>query len=346
MALFRFMEFATPANTAADATTYNFALEFEVTEPNIELEGFRCYNVFAAQPQKSMRLYDVDTQTVVVGPVNMPTDQGWVEVVGIGFDLVQGKNYKVQVFFPSNSITYGYTPNVFTSSGITSGPGYAFSNSESTNGQGSYLDAGVGYATKTFNSTNYFVDVVLFKPDVVPGAAVAKVPSQADLNRVFNRIGIPATWPDDLSQTEPAAGSGIVVKTATTSGGSTSGGIVVQPQGNESVTANGSVTSPAADAAIATTAALTGLYRVMIKCIITGTTVATADTDNMDVNVATTSKAVLPVLVTGTTGMVEYTDWHEYYIRFASQACVVRAINVSTASSVYKAFIVATKVAD
>lgn len=113
-----------------------------------------------------------------------------------------------------------------------------------------------------------------------------------------------------------------------------------------STMANGSAAAPAAAAAIATTADLTaGTWDVEVTATISGTTVATLEADNMRLKIGGTAVAAVLVPVPGTAG--------------GSAAGVLRCrVNIptgvaplsvvananSTASSVYKAQIVASKV--
>lgn len=347
MALFNFLGNAVPANVVSENNTLNFGLEFEVIASDVEVAGFRYFNAEGGAAVKQMRLYAVAGQTVIYGPVNMPTDAGWVEVmVPDGPTLAIGSRYKVQVWLPVTQLDYGFTGGVFAS-GITSGPGYAFSDAQSTQGQGSFNSNGfASYATSDGNGTSYFADIILFQPDPPSGATVAGLPSEADRSRVLERIGIPAGWPDDVALPEPLAGSGIVVRSAAVAGGSLVGGTVVQPQGNESVGGAGTTAvDPVAGTVVATTAAIptAGLYRVEVRLAhIAGTAVAIDDL-NYAVRVNTTNKVTLAV--SRTNGV--FTSYSDIYVRVTvGQTINVAALGTGTAGVRDSAVIIATKVAD
>jgi hypothetical protein len=112
-----------------------------------------------------------------------------------------------------------------------------------------------------------------------------------------------------------------------------------------STTANGSVTSPGAGGAIATTANLTtGTWEIECKTFITGTTVAALESDNMKFQVGATPIATVINPVPGTTGA---TDTGELRIRVnlaANSPVSINAGVAGTAGAVYKASIVANKV--
>lgn len=346
MALFNFFGNTTPVNVTSENDNLNFGLEFEVTEPNIELAGYRVYVATAAQTATQCRLYDVLTQTVIDGPVVMPTDPGWQEVMlGAPVSLNVGTRYKLQRYLPDVDINYGFTAGVFATD-ITSGPIHAFSHAQSTNGQGTFKPGVEDYADQSFNQTNYFVDGVFFQPDTPVGEADMPVPSNTDKARVFYELAIPATWPDDVTATEQPTGSGIVTRAPAVAAGSTAGGMVVQPQGNESVSGAGTTTvDPVAGTVVATTGAIAtaGLYRVNVNIAhVAGTAVAIDDL-NYAVRVNTTHKATLAV--SRTNGV--FTSYEDIYVRVtAAQTINVAVLGTGTAGVRDSAVIIATKVAD
>lgn len=347
MALFNFLGNAVPANVVSENNTLNFGMEFEVLASDIELAGFRYFNAAGGAAVKQMRLYDVASTSVIYGPVNMPTDAGWVEVaIGDGPTLAIGTKYKVQVWLPVTLMQYGFTAGVF-SSDITNGPCHAFSDAQSTNGQGSFNANGFpSYANQDGNGTSYFADVILFQPDPSPGAAVARIPTIGDMDRVLHKIAIPATWPDDVDAAEPATGSGLVVRSPAAAGGSAAGGFVVQPQSNESVPGAGSSSvDHVAGTSIATTSAIAspGLYQISARIMhIAGTAVA-ADDLNYEVRVNTTGKATLAV--PRANGVLAFYD--EIYVRvLATNTINIVARGTGTVGVRASATIIATKVAD
>ncbi|GHF92110.1 hypothetical protein [Streptomyces griseosporeus] len=116
-------------------------------------------------------------------------------------------------------------------------------------------------------------------------------------------------------------------------------------EASTSTTANGSVTSPGADAAIATTATLpAGTWEIEAKTFITGTTVAALESDNMKFKIGATAVATIINPVPGTTGA---TDTGEIRMRVnlpAPSPVSVASGAAGTTGAVYKASIVANKV--
>jgi len=112
-----------------------------------------------------------------------------------------------------------------------------------------------------------------------------------------------------------------------------------------SVMANGSTNAPAANAAIATTADLTpGTWDVEVTGTISGTTVATLEADNMRFKIGGTAVAAVLVPVPSTAGG-NAAGRLKCRVNLAANAPLSVIANAnSTASSVYKAQIVATKI--
>lgn len=348
MALYNAYGDTVPSATFSENDNLNLALEFEVTEPNCELAGYRYYNADATPVVKQGRLYDVASQTVIDGPVNFPTAMGRAEVMlGIGVPLTMGNRYKIQVFLPDVDVLYGTVASFHTSE-IINGPLHVFSSAQGTQGQGSFrANPTAAYANSASpNSSAYLIEPIIFKPDPSPGAIVARIPTIGDMDRVLHKIAIPATWPDNVDAAEPATGSGIVVRSPAVSSGSTAGGMVVQPQGNESISGAGSTAvDPVANTVVASTASIgtAGLYQVTVQIAhIAGTAVAIDDL-NYTVRAGTTPKVTLAV--SRTNGV--FTEYSDIYLRItAGQTINVVVIGTGTVGIRDSAVIIATKVAD
>lgn len=111
------------------------------------------------------------------------------------------------------------------------------------------------------------------------------------------------------------------------------------------VSTTSSVNAPGADAVVASIANLPGgTYEVDITTFITGTTVATLESDNMQFKVGSTASGKIINPVSGTTGATD-TGKFSTRINIASPTTIsVNAVGAATASSVYKASIVAKKI--
>ncbi|MFF5977029.1 hypothetical protein ACFY7C_36615 [Streptomyces sp. NPDC012769] len=119
--------------------------------------------------------------------------------------------------------------------------------------------------------------------------------------------------------------------------------------GVEATTANTSTTSsvnaPAAGATVASIANLTaGTYEVEVTSFITGTTVATLESDNMRFHIGATPAGVIINPVPGTTGATDVGSFSTRINLTATTTISVVAIGAATAGSVYKASIVAKKI--
>lgn len=116
---------------------------------------------------------------------------------------------------------------------------------------------------------------------------------------------------------------------------------------SQTATNYGTVTTPAAGAAITSTVPLAGWYVFQVYVAITGTTVAATDTDNMEFREGGSVVGKLPILVTGTTGV---TAWHGPYSfkRYmnGTDSVSVNATALATTGAVYRAQIKTDRVAD
>jgi hypothetical protein len=116
--------------------------------------------------------------------------------------------------------------------------------------------------------------------------------------------------------------------------------VTVLPSEQPSITAAGAVTSPAAGAAIAATAALgTGLYRVDVRAYMTGDPAAATDADNMALLNGAAEVGVIPLPPAAST-VVPWTA----VVRGTGAALTVQAIGAGTATVVYRAVITATQI--
>lgn len=112
-----------------------------------------------------------------------------------------------------------------------------------------------------------------------------------------------------------------------------------------SVMANGSQNAPTANTAVATTADLSaGTWDVEVTGVISGTTVAALEADNMRFKIGGTPVAAVLVPVPGTAGGSATGRLHCRVNLGGSAPLSVIANANSTAASVYKAQIVATKI--
>lgn len=119
--------------------------------------------------------------------------------------------------------------------------------------------------------------------------------------------------------------------------------------GVEATTANTSTTSsanaPGAGATVASIPNLSpGTYEVEVTTFITGTTVATLESDNMQfmIGAAASGKIINPV--PGTTGASSNGVFHTRVNLAATTTLSVVAVGAATPGSVYKASIVAQKI--
>lgn len=112
-----------------------------------------------------------------------------------------------------------------------------------------------------------------------------------------------------------------------------------------SLTDTNSVTSPAADAVIATTANLpAGTYDLEAITYISGTTVAATEVTNMRLRVGTTAIGRILNPVPGTTGGVATGQLRCRFIAPGGQAANIIAVAAGTTGAIYSASIVARRV--
>jgi hypothetical protein len=116
-----------------------------------------------------------------------------------------------------------------------------------------------------------------------------------------------------------------------------------------SVTAqvSGSVTTPAAGATIATvTPGTAGLWEVLVTASVLGTTVAAADSNNMQLMQTTTSRLnPMALTVPGTTGAPFQSSYPPVVMNLSAVDTVnVKAIALATTGAVYAATIVCRRV--
>jgi hypothetical protein len=108
-------------------------------------------------------------------------------------------------------------------------------------------------------------------------------------------------------------------------------------------TAHGTVTAPAAGAAVASLSGLTtGEYEINAMGYVTGGSPAAGDSDNLGIYVDGNLVETLPVVATATpSGLPPYTRVVE---TTQTGAIVVKAIGIGTASVAYHAFLTAAAV--
>lgn len=107
--------------------------------------------------------------------------------------------------------------------------------------------------------------------------------------------------------------------------------------------------APTAGTAVATIASGSlpaGTYDVECWVAATGTVAAATETDNFELREGATVVTELPFIITGTTASAEYSGPYRFRRTLnGSTALTINATANATASSVYRAMIVATKVA-
>lgn len=108
-----------------------------------------------------------------------------------------------------------------------------------------------------------------------------------------------------------------------------------------STTVSGSQTAPTAGTTVATTGALTGMYKIRVLATFSGSgTPVAADTINLQI---TAGSLTLNHYVDVTPGRVN--DATEFFFRASAQAVVAKAIGNATANVAYNVTIVATPIA-
>lgn len=121
------------------------------------------------------------------------------------------------------------------------------------------------------------------------------------------------------------------------------------PADNETVTQYGTASAPTANTAVATLASGSlpaGLYDFDVYATFTGTTVVATETDNVEFREGATVVGKLPIICIGTTGNTAYSGPFRFRRRLdGSTAVSINATANATASSVYRAEIIAVKVA-
>ena len=115
----------------------------------------------------------------------------------------------------------------------------------------------------------------------------------------------------------------------------------------DSTTASGSVTNPGAGAAICTLSApAAGQYRIdVVTCYGVGA-VAAAENLNMQLKVGATAFAAMPVSATATSAVGGSPLTCTYFLTLSGvDALTVNAVGASTATAIYTASIIATRIA-
>lgn len=158
-----------------------------------------------------------------------------------------------------------------------------------------------------------------------------------------NRVAVTGQGNTEAIVTSAGALTVTGTVTATAAGTQT-----VVPLAAESVTNYGTAAAPAADAAVATIASGSlpaGTYDFDVVVAVTGTVAAATDTDNMNFREGATVVGRLPIIITSTTPSTIYFGPYRFRRTLdGSTAVTVNAVANSTASSVYRANIIATRV--
>jgi len=169
----------TPANaSSSDAKAVELGVKFNSTQAG-EITGIRFYKGSGNAGTHVGHLWTTSGALLATATFTNETSTGWQQAnFSTPVSISAGTTYVASYYAPNGH--YAYNNNYFASSGVTSGVLSALSNSAG-GGDGVYLyGTGGGFPTSSYESTNYWVDIV-FSSSLTNSVASSSVALRSDL---------------------------------------------------------------------------------------------------------------------------------------------------------------------
>ncbi len=177
-----------PGGSGSDNNAVELGVKFRA-DTNGFITALRFYKDAANTGVHVGNLWSASGQLLATGTFNNETASGWQQLnfatpVAITAGTIYVTSYHTSVG------NYSSTQNFFATLGVDSGPLHALANGVN-GGNGLYLYGAGGFPTKTFQASNYWVDVVLSTAppvDVTPPTVTAFIPASGSSNEAINSI--------------------------------------------------------------------------------------------------------------------------------------------------------------